>query len=157
MTMLEICDIWAAALTADQRLADFCQEAWGRPLTVFLGYDEAREFGADDCPYAVMQPVEDMRGPEIEENVYSIALFLGLTAGPDYVESVDNGSRLQPALRLMEDQLAPLVMQALHQSPYPPERAEAELSPVIHGYIEKNMLITLTVPNTLGIGHNVWR
>lgn len=157
MTMLEICDIWATALTANEPLADFCDETFGRPLAVFLGYDEAREFGAEDCPYAVLQPVEDTRGPEVEENTYSIALFLGLAAGPDYLENTDNGSRIQPALRLMEDGLAPLAMQALHQSGWPPERAEAELSPVIHGYIEKNMLISLTVPNTLGIGHNVWR
>ena len=149
----EICMDWAETLRNDAELQAFVRESLGADLKIFVGYDAVREFGAADCPYVVMQPVEDGRGPEREENTCGIALFLGVALGKKY-EEPEPGLYVHPALTLMEGEFAPRVLLSLMNSDFPPGQGDGEISPVINGYCEKSILLTITEPNTIGIGQN---
>lgn len=155
-SMADICRAWADSLLADDELRQYIRDTCGAELHIFVGYDDVREFGAADCPYVVMQPVEDGRGPEREENSYGIALFLGAVLDKDY-EQPEPGLYVHPALTFMEGEFAPRILNRLMDSEFPPGRGDGESSPVINGYCEKSILITITEPNTIGIGQNAWR
>lgn len=156
MTSTEICLDWADTLRADAALRDFIRTACDADLHIFVGYDDVREFGRSDCPYVVMQPVEDGRGPERGENTCGIALFLGVALKEKY-DQPEPGLYVHPALTLMEGEFAPRILSSLMNSGFPPGQGDGEISPVTNGYCEKNILVTVTQPNTIGIGQNAWK
>ncbi len=158
MELTALCRAWAETLCGDAELRQWAEGLWGAPLNVFLGYDAVREFGREDAPYVVIQPLGDERGPQLEERAVRVGLFLGCAApaaAPEPEE--DGGPRVLPEVELMEREFAPRVLDALLRVDPPPAACEGETLPPVDGFVEKYVLVSVVAPSTLGMGRTVWR
>lgn len=152
MTVTDLARSWAECLAADAALAAFVADHGERPLTVLLGFDEAREFGAADCPYVAVQPVDETGGPEAEERGYSVAFYLGFTVDKKAV--LESGVLTQPGVTLMAS-YATAVMTALEDHEAPPLRGDIRHWPPVNGYVETHIMATYNEDQPLHV-RNAW-
>ena len=156
MTGIEICRIWAGAIMADTALQRLVLERMGSALKVVIGYDAVADLDEADCPYVVLQPLSDNRGPDATENEFEVAVFLGalLEGGP---APGPGGVPELPCLAFMDSEFCPAVLHALDPvNPYP-GFAEGELQMPRAGYVEKYLRLTCKTQNTIGLGVDVGR
>ena len=156
MTGMEICRIWAKAIMDDAALRRLVQERTGNALKVVIGYDVVTDLDESDCPYVVLHPMTDNRGPDATENEFQIALFLGavIPGGP---ETGPEGVLELPCLTFMDTVFCPLVLGSLDPTEPYPGLAECELQMPRSGYVEKYLRLTCKTQNYIGIGAEVWR
>ncbi|MDY3879775.1 MAG: hypothetical protein SOZ39_01365 [Desulfovibrio piger] len=156
MTSIEICRLWAQAIKNDAELDAQIRAHTGVGLKVIIGYDMVTELDEADCPYVVLQPLSDNRGPDATENEFQIALFLGavIPGGP---EPGPEGVLELPCLTFMDTVFCPLVLGSLDPTEPYPGLAECELQMPRSGYVEKYLRLTCKTQNYIGIGADVWR
>lgn len=156
MTSIEICRLWARAIKSDAELNRQVKAYTGAEPKIIIGYDMVADLDEADCPYVVLQPLSDNRGPDATENEFQIALFLGavIPGGP---ETGPEGVLELPCLTFMDTVFCPLVLGSLDPvQPYP-GLAEGELQMPRAGYVEKYLRLTCKTENHIGIGADVWR
>lgn len=148
---------WAQTLADDEALNFWINAQFGRPLTLFLGFDAVREFGSTDAPYLVMSPAGEETGPERDELVFDIALFMGVVCKTR--PQRDGIMVSDPAMHFMDTQFSPRILQSLHDGTddYVPELAEGQTYPARDGFCERDMVVSVRVPNTLNLKHAPWR
>ena len=157
MNAFSIIEQWARTLADDEALNVWVASQFGRPLTLFLGFDAVREFGSADAPYLVMAPAGEETGPEREGLVFDIALFFGVVCKTR--PQRDGIIVADPSMHFMDTQFSPRILQALHDGAQDcvPELAEGQTYPARDGYCEREMVVSVRVPNTLNLKHAPWR
>lgn len=148
---------WAETLVQDEALTFWISSQLGRQLTIYLGFDAVREFGRRDAPYLVMAPAGEETGPEREELVFDIALFMGVACETKPKRS--GKTVTESSMHFMDTQFSPRILQALHDGAQDcvPELAEGQTYPARDGYCEREMVVSVRVPNTLNLKHAPWR
>lgn len=148
---------WAETLVQDEALTFWISSQLGRQLTIYLGFDAVREFGSRDTPYLVMAPAGEETGPEREELVFDIALFMGVACETKPKRS--GKTVTESSMHFMDTQFSPRILQSLHDNSgdYVPELAEGQTYPARDGYCEREMVVSVRVPNTLNLKHTPWR
>lgn len=155
MTGMELCRIWAGAIMADAALQRLVLERTGAALKVAIGYDVVTDLDEGDCPYVVLQPMTDDRGPDATENQFEVGVFLGVCLEGGPVPGPGGVPEL-PCLAFMDDEFCPAVLRALDPAQPCPGLAEGELQMPRAGYVEKYLRLTCKLPNTIGLGADIW-
>ena len=157
MNAFSIMEQWAETLVQDEALTFWISSQLGRQLTIYLGFDAVREFGSRDTPYLVMAPAGEETGPEREELVFDIALFMGVACETKPKRS--GKTVTESSMHFMDTQFSPRILQSLHDNSgdYVPELAEGQTYPARDGYCEREMVVSVRVPNTLNLKHAPWR
>ncbi len=157
MNAFMVMEQWAETLAKDEALNSWINSQFGRKLTIYLGFDAVREFGSRDAPYFVMAPAGEETGPEREELVFDIALFMGIVC---QTRPQRTGNVIaDPSMLFMDAQFSPRILQSLHDNSgdYVPELAEGQTYPARDGYCEREMVVSVRIPNTLNLKHAPWR
>ena len=157
MNAFSIMEQWAETLVQDEALTFWISSQLGRQLTIYLVFDAVREFGSRDAPYLVMAPAGEETGPEREELVFDIALFMGVACETKPKRS--GKTVTESSMHFMDTQFSPRILQALHDGAQDcvPELAEGQTYPARDGYCEREMVVSVRVPNTLNLKHAPWR
>lgn len=157
MNAFSIIEQWAETLVQDEALTFWISSQLGRQLTIYLGFDAVREFGSRDAPYLVMAPAGEETGPEREELVFDIALFMGVACETKPKRS--GKTVTESSMHFMDTQFSPRILQALHDGAQDcvPELAEGQTYPARDGFCEREMVVSVRVPNTLNLKHAPWR
>lgn len=156
MTGYDLIDIWAQAIMDASDFHDWCTETFGATVKIYVGLDESRAPGAKNCPYVLMHPLGDARGPEQDEHEWGVWLSLGIRS-EDRKPDADAMKVVEPGLALMETEFCPRVLAILHGSSQPPHTGEGVTLPAHAGYVQRNVSLTLTEEAVLGLGENGWR
>lgn len=159
MELTALCRAWAEAINADAALKEWATGIWKCPPAVWLGFDAVREFGREDAPYVVVQPLNDERGPGIEEQTVRLGIFLGCTApaGNSGPVLTPEGLHILPEVELMEREFVPRVLDVLLRLSPPPVSYDGESLPSVDGFVEKYLAVSVSVATTLGMGRYLWR
>lgn len=157
MNAFSIMECWAKTLAADEELQAWIRARFGKPLKIFVGFDAVREFGSRDAPYLAMTPAGEETGPEREELVFDIALFAGIVCKEKPL--IGTCGAVNSAMLLMDAQFSPRVLQSLHDGApeYAPARVEGQTFPDRDGYCERDMVVSVRIPNTFNLRHAPWR
>ena len=59
-------------MLASAEMDAFCQDTFGKPVTVFVGYSAKKPPKAADCPYIVVLPGHKTEGPQLEDFTYTV-------------------------------------------------------------------------------------
>lgn len=157
MTSYEIMTDWAEALRADEALNAWAEKTFGKSLSVCVGYDAVRSYGPDEAPYIMFSPAGEEIGPERDELTFDIGMFLGIV----HPETVTlKNVEANGAICLMERDFSPLALQAINAHCDPdlvPGMAEGQTFPPRDGYCERQIILTVTIPNTFNLRQNPWR
>lgn len=156
MTGFELIDIWAQAIVAADDFHEWCTEALGATVKIFVGLDESRRPGRDDAPYILLHPLGDDRGPEAEVQEWGVWLSLGLCA-PERTPDVSGMVVTEPGLQLMDAEFCPRVLAILHASAQPPHTGVGVTLPGKGGYVQRDVSLSLSEETVLGLGDNGWR
>lgn len=149
--MLLLSDIaaeWIRALEGAVAVNDFCTGRFGREPVLLEGADRNELPGRKDAPYLAVVPVGIEAGESEDEHVFRLDVFLGVV-DPE-VERAGRVVRYR-GYRTIEKEFNPLVLAALEASAHQPDSVEWAVSMVDTGLFELGNVITVTVPNTLGI------
>ena len=160
MTAYEIMRDWASALSSDEALSEWISKTFGAPLTVRIGYDAVTSFGPGEAPYIVFSPAGEETGPERDEVTFDIAMFLGLVKREEKGEPSAAKIDVNDAMELKETAFSPLALEAIaaHCNPdLAPGMAEGQTFPPRDGYCERQIILTVTLPNTFNLRQTPWR
>ena len=88
---------------------------------------------------------------------FDIALFFGVVCKTR--PQRDGIIVADPSMHFMDTQFSPRILQALHDGAQDcvPELAEGQTYPARDGYCEREMVVSVRVPNTLNLKHTPWR
>lgn len=156
MTGSELVDIWSQAIMAADDFHDWCTEAFGGTVKIFVGLDESRRPGREDAPYIQLHPLGDARGPEAEFQEWGVWLTMGICA-PDRAPDVSGMLVTEPGLHLMDGEFCPRVLSILHASAQPPHTGEGITLPGKGGYVQRDVTLSLSEETVMGLGDNGWR
>ncbi|MCA1990379.1 MAG: hypothetical protein LDL07_14770 [Desulfarculus sp.] len=147
-----IIDRFKAAILASDDLADWCQEQFGKPLTLFIGMDQRNPPGEDACPLIILTPegpASDGEAPEGGQRRYPIGVRWGVVN--DGVTTV--GNVITYPGQAQADRMGQLIWAALEDGceDMSLPQAEPELEPIAYfPLIPGWMLVTVTVPVLIG-------
>lgn len=157
MNTFEIMEYWAKGIAADADLSAWVDRTFGRPLTIYLGFDDVGRFGEDDAPYLSMAPTGEELGPDRDTLSFSVMLMFGLKL--DDAPTRNGNLVSEPAMELMEKEFSPRVLEAISRltPDLAPGTGEGRTYPPRGGYCERDLVLTLDVPNTLNLQREPWR
>lgn len=91
---------------------------------------------------------------------FDIGMMLGLVLHDDENAAMLRGIGEDRAMCMMEQYFSPLALEAIqtHGSPdFLPGEMEGQTFPPRDGYCERQMILTVTIPNTFNLRHAPWR
>lgn len=137
---------WQHTLETDQAIEEFCQQKYGKSLTVYTGLNRKNPPKAENCPFAVILPGTKSEGEDVGEFVYA------LTVGWAIVNENMTGN--EPDGLGECDDLGQLILDALAEANpnYPISSANYEINPIdFFPQIVGEMLIELTITPVIGV------
>lgn len=137
---------WKDILENDQTIKDYCQQKYGKCLTVFAGINCKNPPKAENCPFAVILPGTKAEGEDVGEFVYA------LTVGWAIVNENMTGNEIDGLSEC--DDLGQLILAALVEANpnYPVSSINYEINPVdFFPQIFGEMLLEITITPIIGV------
>ena len=72
-----IVERWAEALSTDEALTKFCNDKYGKPAQLYVGYDDVDAPLEDDCPCIILLPSSKSEGLA-DTYTYSLMVVWGI-------------------------------------------------------------------------------
>ncbi len=146
--IIEVAAILANALRQDAALEEKIREAYGKPLTVEIGFDQKRQDWAQISPFAVFVPAETSLRQKCYDG-HTIGLLIGIV---DENKREILGVPVFAGLAFLTEELLPTAMQAIGNALY-----DSSVSITLVEYNQENAplfscSLTITVLNPVAIG-----
>ena len=149
ISLQSIVEKWRDAIKNSAAISSFCQEKYGKDLTLFVGFNGKHPPQGHDCPYVVIFPGSKTEG--LGEPEYQYMVSLGWAIKQDAVTVTDG---VHEVLGVKEsDQLGQLLYGAIAEASanYPVTHAEYDIEtqtffPQFPGRIDA----VISVPVTMG-------
>ncbi|GAB6125028.1 hypothetical protein [Humidesulfovibrio idahonensis] len=142
----DIAKIWNQALTADPDLNAFCQNAFHKNLSIFLGAVMEDLPGEQVAPYLALISVEDKGGFETVQAESTVLIFMGIM--DKSVTKIGNNTVIRGPETM--NQLEKIVRSALEQTDFPPSRWHATSAQPGPHYFERHCFYIVEQDRTIG-------
>nr|DAR99237.1 MAG TPA: hypothetical protein [Caudoviricetes sp.] len=146
--MSRIVNRWAEALSTDEGLNKFCNDKYGKPAQLYVGYDDVDAPLEDDCPCIILLPSSKQEGFN-DEYHYSLMIVWGIV----HKGAIRDKNIIRYDGVLESDNLGQLIIECICRvnTAFPDIDIDYELDsmnwrPVFTG----RLTATITIPHVIG-------